>query len=438
MSTKQKNILFVSFDDCFAYHHYRTAFGATLQVPNLDRISAQATQFQSAYCQAPVCGPSRASLMSAKTPHQLGIFNNEINLFERAAPQDVWSYKLKTNGYFCSSGGKIHHYYGPLSPENHRVLYDDERKRFGFDFSLPRNVEKRSYGGLGGGWSTVNEKDDGVFYDCKSANSAIDFLNTYDGDKPFYREVGFFSPHGPRFTPARFKDMYDLNEFEMPPSWANGFEPHSYTDTHWEQTPRMVNKNIDWWRRSVRNYFSGLSHGDYHLGRIWDALQNSRFAENTIVVITTDHGFLMGARNRFYKSTIWEASAGIPLIIFDPSRPEPQVIQDPVALLDVGPTVLDYAGVAPLKDCVGRTLRPQVEGHRDADRVIPTFRYDNVGIRKGKYRFIRYIDGSTQLYDLEDDIWNLNDLGKDHPEFGAMYHSLMETCATYGMEIPLE
>ncbi|MGB0798287.1 MAG: sulfatase-like hydrolase/transferase, partial [Planktomarina sp.] len=128
--TPRKNILLVSFDDCIAYHRYRDVFGQVLQTPNLDKFTARSAHFQSAYCQAPLCGPSRASFMSARTPHQLGIFNNDINVFDRVGPEDIWSYKLKKDGYFCSSGGKIHHGYGPLRVPLHDVIYSDERKRF--------------------------------------------------------------------------------------------------------------------------------------------------------------------------------------------------------------------------------------------------------------------------------------------------------------------
>lgn len=434
----RKNILLISFDDLFAFHRYRYSYGEPLQTPNLDRICSQSMQFHSAYCQAPLCGPSRASFMSARTPHQLGIFNNSINVFERVGPQDIWSYRLKEAGYYCSSGGKMHHGYGALAPELHSVLYSDGPKRFGNDFALPEHVEKRRYNGINGGWSTVNEEDDGIFYDAKSANSAIDFLDSYDSDKPFYREVGFFSPHGPRFTPARFKDMYNPDNLFMPKEWGNGFDENTFSDEFWDQTPAMIERNWGWWRYNVRNYFSGITHGDYHLGRVWDALRKSKHADNTIVVVTTDHGFMLGTRNRFYKGTIWEQSAGVPLIVFDPSDTRPRINHDPVALLDIGPTILDYAQLDPLRNCMGRSLRPQIEGAQNPDRVIPTFRYDNASIRKGHYRFCKFVDGTTQLYDLRNDIWNYNNLGTDHPEYTSMHSALMATCAEYGMQAELE
>ena len=121
--TDRKNILLISLDDAFSYWKYRSAFGAELQTPNLDRICAESTAFQSAYCQVPVCGPSRSSFMSALTPHELGIFDNYTNVFDVLRPEQMWSYRLKQEGYYCSNAGKVHHRFKPLPADIHNVLY---------------------------------------------------------------------------------------------------------------------------------------------------------------------------------------------------------------------------------------------------------------------------------------------------------------------------
>lgn len=436
--TAKKNFLLVSFDDCFAFQNYRTVFGETLQIPNLDRIMACSTVFTSAYCQVPLCGPSRASFMSAKTPHQLGVLSNETEVFDKITPEEIWSVRLKEAGWFCSSGGKVHHGYKPLKRRHHNVIYSDEQKRFSDDMSIPEGVEKKRYNGIRGGWGTTNEADDGLFYDAQSADSAINFLDTYNSDAPFYRELGFFSPHGPRYTPARFKDMYVVDKFQPPASWADGFDETPYTEEHMPMTGQLDAGNLDWWRANVRNYFAAMSHGDYHLGRVWDALQASRHAKDTVIVILSDHGFLLGARRRFYKTTLWEQSVGTPLIVHDPDEAEGRVIDEPVGLIDVGPTVLDLAGLPPIEGTVGRTLVPQIRGAQATGRAVPSFRFGNVTIRKGDYRIIRYEDGSTQLFDLRADPWTLKDLGRDHPAFAPMLAELVTCSAEYGLPLTAE
>ncbi|MEL7099840.1 MAG: sulfatase-like hydrolase/transferase [Pseudomonadota bacterium] len=433
MSQPRKNIMLISFDDAVAFWKYKTVFGEALQTPNLDRICEQSAAFKSAFCQAPICGPSRSSFMSGKTPHQLGVFDNRTSVFSKISPDQMWPYRLKKAGYFCSSGGKVHHGFRPLPQEIHEVLYSDERKPFRIDWQLPKGRPRTLFGGHRGGVATTEPEDDERFHDANAAASAIEFLDRYDSDAPFYREVGFYGPHGPFITPKRFKEQYTLNNFRKPGVWKGGADKNAFADT--QMVENFDTGKTRYWKKSVRNYFSALSHVDHHLGKVWDALKASRHADNTIVILLADHGFHLGERNRYRKSTLWEQVANVPFIIHDPARAAPLNITDPSAVLDVGPTVLDYAGLAPMEDCVGTSLRPVVEGERLAGRVIPTFHGDSVGIRKGKYRLIRYADGSTQLYDVAKDWWQMNDLGQDHEVFGDMYASLVETCKTYGFDI---
>lgn len=427
------NIIAISFDDAVAYWKYKTVFRHPLHTPNLDRICEQSTAFHSAYCQAPICGPSRASLMSAKSPHQLGIFENGISLFENNKAAIAWSSRLRQDGYYCSSGGKIHHFFRPLRTRIHRALYDDDRKRFRPDMNMPAGVRKKRFGGHRGGWATIDPADDSQFHDYQSADSAIEFLETYQGDAPFYREVGFYGPHGPHFTPSRFKEMYTQRGFRQPKEWEDGFDTNEFVEEYMPEN--MDLSDLRYWRQCVRNYFSALTHTDYHLGRVWDALKASPHADNTIVVILSDHGFHLGNKNRFCKKTLWEQSAGVPLILHDPRDPKCQEIHDPVALLDVGPTVLDYAGLPAIEDTMGRSLRPQIEGFSNPDRAVPTFSQGSVSIRKGDYRFIRYRDGSTELFNVTNDFWQLRDLGSLHDMYDPMFDALIDTSQAYGFDL---
>ncbi|WP_299500139.1 sulfatase-like hydrolase/transferase [uncultured Roseobacter sp.] len=434
MNKTRKNIIVVSFDDAIAFYKYKDVFKEPLQVPNLDRFCQQSAVFHAAYCQSPICGPSRSSFMSAKTPHELGIFENEQNVFDRVSPKEIWSYRLKENGYFCSSGGKVHHLYRPLRRRFHRVIYSDEQKRFRSDMNLPADVEKKKFGGHRRGFGTTAKEDDNMFYDHQSADSAIKFLEDYDRGEPFYREVGFYSPHGPHYTPARFKEMYDVRNITKPVSWSDGFDENPYAAEHY--SANIAIRDDRWWKMSVRNYFSAFSHGDYHFGRVMEALKASKHAENTIVIILSDHGFHLGNRNRYKKSTLWEQVAAVPFIIHDPAQKTPREVHDPVALIDVGPTVLDYAEMPGLADCVGRSLRPQVGGEAVPDRVVPTFHHDDVSIRKGDYRLIRYQDGTTEFYNLKEDYWQLRNLGSQHPDYAETYAALAACSKSYGLDIP--
>ena len=187
MSTdpQRKNILLISLDDSVSLWKYRDIFGEPLQMPNMDRICRQATVFHSAYCQSPLCGPSRASFMTGRTPHQTRVFDNRAHVFDTVDPRSTWPFRLKKNGYFCSSGGKVHHRYKPLPHRAHTTLYSDKRKGFRIDRLLPERVPQKRMGGHAGGLVTTDPADDGYYHDAMAADSFMEFLKSYDEPGPF-------------------------------------------------------------------------------------------------------------------------------------------------------------------------------------------------------------------------------------------------------------
>ncbi|MEP4195719.1 MAG: sulfatase-like hydrolase/transferase [Aliishimia sp.] len=430
----RKNILLISMDDAISYWHYRKVFGKSLETPNLDRICGQSAAFHSAYCQAPLCGPSRASFMSSRTPHDTGVFDNRTNIFDVLSPKEMWSHQLRDNGYYCSSGGKVHHKFRPLPQDVHEVLYDDEPKHFRIDIRLPQKKSQVRLGGHAAGLATTDREDDGYYYDAHSSASFAKFLDAYDDDRPFYREVGFFGPHGPFITPLRFKKLYRLSDLKQPKAWADGYDQNAFAEENIK--PNFNTKKTRYWKQSVRNYFSAFSHVDHHIGKVWDALKQSRHAGTTLVVILADHGFHLGEKNRFRKTSLWEQVSRVPLIIHDPDNPAPREIKDPVALLDVGKTVLDYVDVPPLDQHRGVSLRPLIEGRDIKARVVPTFHRGSIGIRKGNHRLIRYEDCGFELFDLKRDWWQLKNLGSEHPAFADLMPALVTCARDNGLDIP--
>lgn len=429
-----RNILLVSFDDAVAPWPYHTAFNEPLRIPTIDALCATGAAFHSAYAQAPICGPSRSSMMTSMLPHDLGILNNGTFVFDRVPSSRCWVADLKSAGVYCSSGGKIHH--KPVIPRpHHKALYSDERKDFSNDLRLPRELRKRSrsFGGHRQGRGALDGVDDDFFFDQQAANSAIDFLQTHSGDQPFYRELGFFSTHGPHLTPARFKEMYAAENLTPPSDWNGYLHDSPYVSQNIPENPDFADR--DYWQKSVRNYFSAYSHGDYQLGRVMAALRASVHANNTVVIVVSDHGFHLGNRNLFRKTTLWEQSLHVPFIICDPDQPAGQVIPDPVGLIDLGPTILDYAGLPPMPVAAGRSLRPMLSGQRDPDRVIPSFYGACLTLRIGDYRIIRYAQDDWQLFDVKSDYWQLHNLGTDHPAFPALRQQFEDWAQHHGYDL---
>jgi arylsulfatase A-like enzyme len=427
---RRKNIVLVSIDDGFAFWRYRTAFGAELKTPNLDRICAESTLFTSAYCQVPICGPSRTSAMSGLSPYETGVFDNYTQVYDVLRPEQLWSFRLREAGYYCSTAGKVHHRYKPLPDEVHNVLYSHPAQEIHFG---PRKGRPAiHYGGKLNGRGTTDPDDDRKYYDARSSRNAIRFFNTYKGEEPFYREVGFHHPHAPFRTPNRFKEMYDAAAFRQPEDWAKGFDVSEFTSRFMVENIDLM--DLDTWQKTVRNYFSAYSHVDEMIGRVWDGLKKSRHAENTVFVLFSDHGYHMGDKNRLRKFTLWEEAANVPLIVHDPTQPARRA-DDPVALTDLGPTILDYAGCRPIKKAVGRSLRPVVNGETPPPRAIPTFWYGSPSIRTGPYRMTLYQDGSSEFYDVIKDPWLTRNLAHDSPDYAAARAALVKTCAAYGMSV---
>jgi arylsulfatase A-like enzyme len=357
----------------------------------------------------------------------------------------MWPRQLRKHGYHCEPGGKVMRGYRALPQEIHEAIYSTPYAEIFRKFSTgrrKRNFPKGqipdhvAYGGHRDGLATMTTDSDNRLYDHQVADSAIEFLTSYDKEAPFYREVGFQSPHGPWTTPRRFKEQYNFKNIRQPKEWKTGFDlggvPEDLID------PNIDNTRHRFWRQSVRNYFSAVSYADYQIGRVWEALKSSPHAKNTLVVILSDHGFHLGERNWFGKSTLWEQVANVPLILHDPARPRPQVVQDPVALVDIGPTIMDYLGLPPIADSPGRSLLPQLAGEQMPGRVVPTFFHDHAAVRCGKYRFIRYSDGTEQFFDLSRDWWQTKDLGPQHPDYAAVKAAHAACCKTFGLHWQLD
>lgn len=431
----RKNILLISLDDAVSYWNYKTIFGQEMQTPNLDRICEQSTAFRNAYCQVPVCSPSRASFMTGISPHHSGVTKQDSLWLDTFGPENLWPFTLKSNGYYSSTGGKVIRGYRALDPDVHDVVHSDPREiyhaaRRAHIFEGGVVPDQTGYGGFRGGMATVTEEADRDIYCNKVAENAMRFLDDYNGDAPFYRGVGFQSPHGPWVTPQSYKEMYLPWKFQRPPEWEEGFDEIPAVG---EIAPKnFADQKLRFWRLSVRNYFSSMSYVDYQIGRVWDALKASRHAENTVVILLSDHGLHLGEHDRFRKGTLWEQVCGVPLIIHDPSVPVGREVTTPVGLTDVANTVMDYSDLPPIGNSVGLSLRPAVMGDTPPERAIPTFYTENASIRMGRYRFGRYADGTTELFDLDEDWWQQRNLGPNHPAYADMSRAHAACCAEYG------
>ena len=253
----------------------------------------------------------------------------------------------------------------------------------------------------------VFEHEESEKGDWKVADWAVSELEKMSDEKPFFMAVGFFLPHVPCHVTPKWWDMYPDESLIMPPMQENDradCSPFSWY-LHWSlPEPRLTwLREHKQHRNLVRAYLASISFMDSQLQRVLDALEASGKADNTIVVLCSDHGWHLGEKEMTGKTTLWERSTRVPLIFAGPGI-DPGVCSQPAELLDIYPTLAELAGVDKPQDVEGISLLPQIKDPSvDRRPAITDHNPGNFGIRDQRYRLIRYADGSEELYDMQED-----------------------------------
>lgn len=436
MSKGQPNIVMIAIDDLFDFVQHRTAFGVEIQTPNLDRLYAKSTVFEAAYSVVPVCGPSRAALMSSLSPFKTGVLNNENVWHEHFKPEQCWLYNIRNAGYYCDSYGKIFHGYGALPNELHNLFYHEAPQPI---YPLTHPLKNYPFEDLGGS-KTVGTKaydaPDECFYDYWVAQKGIEFLQA-PKNSPFMLSLGFMHPHVGWSNPRRFYELYDVNDINPPKDWKGGASVSNFAAQFWHSGPEMGNyeTQLKKWRIEVSGYLASISHVDHEIGRFLDALEQSEHAENTVILLFSDHGYHLGdvKGGRWHKFTLWEEAARAPLSVYDP-REDAQTISAPVSFMDIGPTLCDYAQAQIPDRDFGESLVPVVQGGEPSVRAVPSFWFGSASIRHHDYRFIMQQNGETELYNLKNDPFQLRNLTEDEPDLiEEMRTELIRTCVSFNL-----
>lgn len=388
------------------------------KTPNIDRLAAQGMLFTNAHCQAPICGPSRASMLTGLYPHRTGNYaqmnDEDIRRSNEASAAAVFLPDVfEKNGYKTLGVGKIFHNgdkakvfdtyggnfdkYGP-SPE----------KRFKYD---PSSFPGKS-GGTQTDWGVYPEYDS-LMTDHKSAAWAVRQLQQTH-EKPFMLTVGFYRPHVPWYLPKKWFDLFPLSDITTPP-----YDPSDMLDVpamgkRVSDVPMMP--ATDWlistnqWKDVVQAYLASMAFVDAQVGKVLDALEQSPYATNTIVVLLSDHGYHLGEKNRVAKQALWERDTHVPLIIRQPRGRSNVVCKAPVQLIDIYPTLASLCALKMDHSVDGHSLQPLLNDPAASWKhpAMTFYGVGNVSIRDERYRLIQYEDGSEELYDLEKDAneWN--------------------------------
>jgi choline-sulfatase len=426
---KSPNVLFIAIDD---QNDWIGAFGGhpMAKTPNIDRLAARGTALLNAHCQSPLCNPSRTSLMLGLRPTTTGIYG--LAPWFRTVPE--WKDRVTlpqhfaANGYRTYAAGKIYHG-GTGSPGARRpgkgkekaaasaVTAADGPKEFHVTGPSP-GVGIRPEKKLIGETPMANSPlmDWGVFPhrdedkgDYQVASWAIEQIKAAPKDQPFFLAAGFFLPHVPCYATQKWFDLYPDDDSVLPKIKTDDRDdtPRFSWYLHWNlPEPRLkwVRENNQW-RNLVRSYLACTSFVDAQIGRVLDALEEAGVADNTIIVLWSDHGWHLGEKGITGKNTLWEDGTRVPLIFAGPGVTRGGRSTQPAELLDIYPTLLELCGLPARTDLEGVSLLPQLRNAnaRRERPAITSHNQGNHGIRSERWRYIRYADGSEELYDLQND-----------------------------------
>ncbi len=421
------NILFIAIDDLNDWVGPLEGH-PQVRTPHLDALAERGTTFFNAHTQAPLCNPSRTSLLTGRRPSTTGIYGLAPWFREVETLRDIETLPqyFARHGYWTLSTGKIYHgRYG-------RGAGDSEFDELG----PPAGVGARPDGKLAamtpGGhplmdWGTFPHEDEDKG-DWAVASWAVEQLEgplSGAQEQPFFLATGFFLPHVPCFVTQKWYDMYPRDSVQLPEIRRDDREdtPRFSWYLHWKlPEPRLkfLEEN-DEWRNLVSSYLGSISFVDSQVGRLLDALEASGHTDDTVVVLWSDHGWHLGEKLITGKNTLWDRSARVPLIFAGPGVAEGSRVTSPAELLDIYPTLVELAGLPPQAQLEGHSLVPQLRDPTAPREwpAITTHNAGNHGVRSEKWRYIVYADGTEELYNMETDPHEFENLATD-PQYASV------------------
>ena len=424
----QPNVLMIVVDDmndwvgCLGGH-------PDVKTPNIDRLAARGMLFTNAHCAAPVCNASRVATLTGMRPGSTGIYDNGAkwqDLFPKlkSIPQH-----FKDNGYHVVGGGKVYHHMPGFNRLGDWHNYFDQvfeghyqqRLHSGLDVSNFRFPDGFPLNGLPSvksqtkppknprefDWGRLDKKEletgDGQLVEW-----AIEFLKQ-SPEKPFFLATGIYRPHLPFYAPREYFDLYPLETLQLPKLKDDDLDDLpamglQLAAQRREDYELVVNSGK--YREFLQAYLAGISFADAMVGRLLDALDKSGHADNTVIVLWSDHGWHLGEKQHLHKFTLWERSTHVPFVVVAPDVTQPgSLCQQPVGMLDLFPTLNELCNLPKVDGLSGQSIAGLLT---DPSRVwkrpaLTSHGQGNHALRSRRWRYIRYSDGSEELYDHAND-----------------------------------
>ncbi|MEM1296519.1 MAG: sulfatase [Verrucomicrobiota bacterium] len=427
---KEPNVLFLAVDDMKDWVNCLGGYEGTVHTPAIDRLAARGMLFTNAQCPSPKCAPSRAAIMTGLRPSTTGLYDNGHWWLPNLPDIVTIPVHFRNHGYHVAGAGKIFHHTAGNHPPNQwndfqKLVFRDDPWFRGVKLNYPwsdvaPNPDGFPFSGVLGlghenDWGSLGYEEED-YDDSRTAEYAVQFLGQAQ-EKPFFLACGLFRPHLPWYVPQKYFDLYPLSEVVLPPVLEADLDDVPKEGRAFAKARRGDYEAIlkaEKWNEAVRAYLASITYADAQLGRVLDALDASPHAENTIVVLWSDHGWHLGEKRHWHKTTLWEEATRVPLIIAAPGKPSGQSGK-PVSLIDLFPTLNELCGLPLDSSHDGASLTPLLrDPEADWQRpAIIEFKTGNVAVRSEYFRYIRYRDGGEELYDLKNDPHEWKNLAAD-------------------------
>ena len=383
---KPKNILFIIVDDLrpelpnYGRKH--------IIAPNIEELSKSSVQFNNAFCNIPVCGASRASLLTGVRPNKTRFVNYFSRIDEEMPDALTLSGLLKDNGYTTISNGKVSHNSADMK-HTWSEIWDPPQEVTWRNYKLEENIENEKSKKEVPAYEAAMVDDDAYFDGQIATKTISDLIKLKNDGKPFLLFSGFVKPHLPFNAPKKYWDLYDPTEIKFPinkdfPSTAPKRAQTWYELTAYKDITKNVDVEEKLAKKLIHAYYACVSYIDAQIGRVLTALDELDLAEDTIVILTSDHGFSLSEHNRWSKHSLFKTELQVPLIIKVPGLTKSSQSDSFAELVDLYPTICELLNINGPKNLQGN---PLVENLNDPNKITKTF------------AFSRYINGDTYMSD---------------------------------------
>lgn len=419
---KKLNVLYIAIDDLNDWVGVLQGH-PNASTPNIDRLAKRGMLFTNAHTTSPVCNSARAAIMTGLRPSTTGIYRNGVSSKDTVNKHPTISEMFKNQGYYTAGSGKILHvfYFKPNAWHNFHGRFPDPK------------AKKEDIYSIAGQFNIYPLDDDleDETMDAKMVSWVIDELKK-PHKKPFFIAAGIFRPHFIWQVPKRFYKQFPEDTLAKPRVLANDLDDVGSLGVNWALTSAKRSKDptaksVDTgeharivkaghWGLGMQAYMACAKHADTQVGRLLDALDETPYAKNTAIVLWSDHGWHLGEKHHWRKSTLWEEATRVPFIISVPGMTQAgSRSNEAVSLLDIFPTLADITGLKAPKKLEGESLKPLLvnpNAKKDSPAVIE-YKRGNVAIRGDRFRYIKYVNGEEELYDHEQDPNEWHNLAKN-------------------------